>query len=223
MTKILVIDDDPSIRKLLRVNLDDKFEVIDTGVPEEALALAMEHKPDAILLDLRMPNFSGFELCHTFTSFSRTQLIPVYIVSGEAGALTKEYCRELGAAGYFEKPVDFEALQACLENDVVKAHRVERRSEVRVRLRVPLKLAGMSGEGKAFQILTATDNVSLSSFLCSCTVTLAKDSIVDVYMAGSTAGEHVGKARVIRGELEQTPFPRYGFRFIEKTGNWVLG
>lgn len=222
MNKLLVIDDDDAIRKLIRLNLADTFEIIDTGVPEQALALAMEHKPDAILLDLRMPNFSGFELCHTFTSFSCTQLIPVYIVSGEAGALTKEYCRELGAAGYFEKPVDFDALQACLENDVVKAHRVERRSEVRVRLRVPLKLCGNDRDGKPFQILTATDNVSLSGFLCSCTVALAKDSIVDVYSAADGKGEYSGKARVVRSELEQTPFPRYGFRFVEKTGSWVL-
>jgi DNA-binding response OmpR family regulator len=221
MGKILVIDDDPAIRKLLRVNLDDKFEVIDTGTPEEGLALAMEHNPDAILLDLRMPNFSGFELCQTFTSFSRTQLIPVYIVSGEAGAQTKEFCRELGAAGYFEKPVDFDALRARLDG-IVKTRRVERRGEVRVRLRVPLKLSGNSGEGKPFQALTATDNVSLSGFLCSCIVKLAKDSLIDVYLVGNGEGEYAGKARVVRSELEESPCPRYGFRFIQKPENWVL-
>jgi len=42
------------------------YEVIDTQDPEQALGLALEHKPDAILLDLMMPKFSGFELCQSF-------------------------------------------------------------------------------------------------------------------------------------------------------------
>jgi len=55
------------------------------------LALALENEPDAILLDLRMPNYSGYELLEMFTSFSRTQMIPVIVVSGESGGQTKEH------------------------------------------------------------------------------------------------------------------------------------
>src|SRR5437762_10100390 len=65
MNKLLVVDDDEAMRKVIRLNLADSYEVIDTGEPEHALALALEHKPDAILLDLRMPKYSGFELCQT--------------------------------------------------------------------------------------------------------------------------------------------------------------
>jgi CheY-like chemotaxis protein len=83
----LIVDDDEAIRRLVRLNLTNLYEIFDTGQPEEALALALEHKPDAILLDLRMPGYSGFELCKTFTSFSATQLIPV-VISGEGGAKT---------------------------------------------------------------------------------------------------------------------------------------
>ncbi|MEQ1472801.1 MAG: response regulator, partial [Candidatus Acidiferrum sp.] len=141
MSKVLIVDDDEAIRRLVRINLLDLYEIFDTGKPEEALALALEHKPDAILLDLRMPGYSGFELCKTFTTFSATQLIPVFIISGEGGAKTKDFCRDLGATAYFEKPVNFDALRARLA-EALAGRRTERRGEVRVALRVPLKLSG---------------------------------------------------------------------------------
>src|SRR3981081_2938113 len=80
MQKLLVIDDEEPMRRLLRVNLSDSYEIIDTGDPEQGLALAMQNTPSAIVLDLRMPRFSGFELCRTFTALTSTQLTPVFIV-----------------------------------------------------------------------------------------------------------------------------------------------
>ena len=220
MSKLLVVDDDEAMRKVIRLNLADAYEVIDTGEPEHALALALEHKPDAILLDLRMPKYSGFELCQTFTSFSSTQMIPVLVISGEAGAKTKQFCRDLGAVAYFEKPVDFEALRVQLA-DFLKVRRKARRSEVRVRLRVPLRITGTDDDGEAFEIHTTTENVSRSAFLCACTVAMSAGSTVDVYLVGAKE-ERVGKAKIIRSEWKETPYPRYACRFTEKVGHWVL-
>jgi two-component system, OmpR family, phosphate regulon response regulator PhoB len=89
MKRLLVVDDDDAVRRLIRLSLADCFEVIDTAEPEQAFALALEHKPDAILLDLRMPRYSGLQLCQSFASFDSTQLIPVAVISGESGARTK--------------------------------------------------------------------------------------------------------------------------------------
>ena len=161
MSKVLIVDDDEAIRRLVRINLLDLYEIFDTGKPEEALALALEHKPDAILLDLRMPSYSGFELCKTFTTFSATQLIPIFVISGEGGAKTKDFCRELGAAAYFEKPVDFQALRSCLA-EALQRGRKERRHEVRVSLRlsgdaleVAVKDAGTLPHGDAAKLSAA--------------------------------------------------------------------
>ena len=120
------MDDDEAIRKLFRLHLGEDYEIIDTDDPEQALALAMEHKPDAILLDLRMPKFSGFDLYRTFNSFSQTQLVPIFVVSGELGIEMKDACQALGAAGFFEKPIDFDALRARLAT--VKRHTMVPRS-----------------------------------------------------------------------------------------------
>jgi DNA-binding response OmpR family regulator len=220
MEKLLVVDDDESLRRLMRLELSDTFEVIDSGEPEQGLALALEHKPDAILLDLRMPKYSGYELLQTFTAFSHTQKIPVIIVSGEAGGQTKEHCKELGAFCYFEKPIDFEALRACL-TQLTKVRRYIPRTEVRVRLRVPLKLRGTDSHGNKLDQETTTENVSLSGFLCACTAELSVNSVVEVYLT-SCGTDYVGKAKIVHSDTKAAPLRQCGCRFVEKTGPWVL-
>jgi len=83
-------------------------------------------------------------------------MIPVIIVSGEAGGQTKEHCKQLGAAGYFEKPIDFDALRACLQQVASKGRHIPR-SEVRVRLCVALKLRGAGAQGKKFEEIATTE------------------------------------------------------------------
>ena len=220
MEKILIVDDEEAMRRLMRINLADRYEIIDTGSPEEALALALQDRPNAILLDLRMPKYSGFELCRTFSSLTSTQLIPLIIVSGEAGSTTKSLCKELGAMAYFEKPVDFDALRAGLAN-VLHAARPERRSEVRVRMRVMLKLRGTDINENPVEEVSATENVSQSGFLCGCTALLKTDSTIEVHLVNGGA-KFVGRARVVRSEGSDTPYPRYAFRFVQKDGDWIL-
>jgi len=220
MEKLLVVDDDDALRRLMRLELSDTYEIIDSGEPEHGLAIALESRPDAILLDLRMPKYSGYELLQTFTSFSHTQRIPVIVVSGEAGSQTKEHCKQLGAAGYFEKPIDFDALRVCLRK-VAKHRQDPPRSEVRVRLRVSLTLRGISANGVQTEELATTENVSMSGFLCVCTGAFAINSNLAVFLAGENE-KYVGKARVVHSDSQGPKLRHYGCVFTEKTGPWVL-
>jgi len=220
MDKLLIVDDEEAMRRLLRINLADRYEIVDTGNSEQALAMAMQGKPNAILLDLRMPNYSGFELCRTFKSMTSTQLIPIIIISGEAGATTKLFCKELGAKAYFEKPVDFDSLRASLES-VLHAAQPERRSELRLRLQVILKLRGTDINERPFEEVSAVENISKSAYFCGCTALLKKESTIEVYLVNGGT-KFVGKARVVRSEGCETPYPHYAFRFVEKEGDWIL-
>ena len=221
MHKLLIVDDDESMRSLIRARLSSTYEVFDTGDPEQALALALEHKPDAVLLDLMMPKFSGFDLCQSLRSLSYTSRIPVFIVTGKAGEEAREYCKNLGATGYFEKPVDFAALKARLSQEL-QTQRLERRAQVRVRMRVGLKLRGTDAAGNRFEEVTATENVSAGGFLCNCAASLTQGDLLEVFLI-SGSERFVGRARVVRKEGSETTWQRYGFQLEEKTGQWVLG
>lgn len=220
MPRILIIDDDEQVRKALRFQLSDEYEIVDSGTPEEALALALQHKPDAILLDLSMPGYSGYEILQTLSSLSFTQQIPILIVSGEPAAYYKEFCENLGAKGYFQKPVEIDALRQTLST-LANGDRPKAGAEPRFRLRVLLKLKGIDAAGAPFELLTATDTVGVSGFACACNASVKEDSAVEVYLA-KHAQKIIGRARVIRVEWPNTPGQRCEMRFVEKPIDWVL-
>ena len=217
--RLLIVDDDEAMRRLFRLNLSDDYEIVDTADPARALALAMEHKPDAILMDLRMPKHSGLGLCRALGAINKAQPVPIFIVSGETASEIKQSCKEMGTAGYFEKPVDFEALRVSLAK--VKRQTLVPRAEVRVQIRVELKLSGTDSNGKEFKESTFTENVSVNSFFCACAATLAQDSVVEVFIARGN-DQSIGTARVVRSEERPGTSSLYGFRFIEKKGEWIL-
>jgi DNA-binding response OmpR family regulator len=144
---ILIVDDDQDVRNLHALRLSDVYNVVQTEDPEEALGLALEHKPAAILLDLMMPRLSGFELCQTLHALSYTSLIPIFVISGESANKYRAHCESLGATAYFEKPVDYKALKARLGQEL-RVTPSDRRAEVRLNMRVVLAETARCGRGR---------------------------------------------------------------------------
>jgi response regulator RpfG family c-di-GMP phosphodiesterase len=220
MAKILIVDDDADMRNLHKMRLSDTYEILDTEDPEEALGLALEHKPTAILLDLMMPRLSGFELCHTLHTLSYTSRIPIFVITGESAAKYKQHCEGLGASAFFEKPVDYKELKKKLA-EALQTNQPERRAHVRVKMRVVMKLRGKDSTGKPFEISTVTENLSPGGFLAGCTATLNQGDVVEVFVVGD--GERfAGRAKAVRCEARGAPWQRYGFQFLETTSEWVL-
>ncbi|HMI53573.1 MAG TPA: response regulator [Candidatus Saccharimonadales bacterium] len=220
MQKILLIDDDPDMLGLHRMRLADTYEIIETDKPEHALGLALQHKPSAILLDLMMPKFSGFELCQSFHALSYTSRIPVFVITGESAAKYQEHCESLGTKAFFEKPVDYKQLKARLASEL-SSLQVERRECVRVKMRVILKLLGTDASDIKVEVSTPTENISARGFLCASTVNFLKDAEVEVFLLGEQE-RYAGRARVVRRESPGAPWQRYGFHFADTTPEWIL-
>jgi two-component system alkaline phosphatase synthesis response regulator PhoP len=116
--RILIVEDDPGIAKLLRDNLTiDGFSVKWAADGPEAIAMARSFVPDLVLLDLMLPGKSGFELCGLLRQGGR----PVIIVSARSQRSDKLRGLGLGADDYITKPFDFEEL-------VARIHAVLRRT-----------------------------------------------------------------------------------------------
>ncbi len=219
--RLLVIDDDDAMRGMIRHRLQREYEIVDTGDATEALALALEHKPGCILLDLSMPLFSGLELCQTFCSLSHTRMIPIFVITGQSASDHQDACLNLGATEFFQKPLDFGRLKASLKA-LPTIERKDRRGEVRVRLKVVLKLLGKEANGKEFELLTYTDDVSVSGFSCRCPISLKEDTVIQVFQPGGAGERLVGDARLIHTEWAGLPWQACGFVFTKKQSVWIL-
>src|SRR4051812_39144653 len=108
--RILVVEDDAGIAKLLSDNLTiDGFEVACAADAHQALVSARIYLPDLVLLDLMLPGQSGFEICGLLRQGGRR---PVIMVSARGQRIDKIRGLELGADDYVTKPFDIEELVA---------------------------------------------------------------------------------------------------------------
>jgi two-component system KDP operon response regulator KdpE len=101
-TRILVVDDEPAIRKLLRANLEKSgFDAMSAGDGAEALKLVEREAPDLLVLDIIMPRMDGFETCRRLREWSP---IPIIMLSAKDEEQDKVKCLEIGADDYITKP-----------------------------------------------------------------------------------------------------------------------
>jgi CheY-like chemotaxis protein len=108
MARILVVDDDPVIRRLLEVNLEmEGHEVLQAGDGEETLAmLRSDQQIDLVILDVMMPKVDGWEVRREMLGDPDLADMPVIFLSARAQDADKQKGSELGGTAYVTKPFD---------------------------------------------------------------------------------------------------------------------
>ena len=104
---VLVIDDDPVILELLRVNFEiEGFDVICAKDGEEGLLRAQNDQPDVVISDIMMPRRDGLQLLADLKEGGSTHDLPVILLSAKAQKTEVEQGLEMGADDYITKPFD---------------------------------------------------------------------------------------------------------------------
>jgi two-component system, cell cycle response regulator DivK len=113
MTRIVIADDDPVSRGLIRDVLEPQsYEVFEASNGEEALTMIAETRPDLVLLDIQMPVLDGYEVLKKLRADVRFRDIPVAIVTALAMAGDRERALSVGSNAYITKPISVSALRA---------------------------------------------------------------------------------------------------------------
>lgn len=120
---LLIIDDDQMMHKIMNRILAPIGKVLSAEDGQQGLALAIDQKPDLILLDMVMPRLSGQEVIQTLQSHSQTQKIPVIFVTAETSFQVEANALEMGAVDFITKPVNPVVLIARVKTHLRLRHR----------------------------------------------------------------------------------------------------
>ena len=132
MARILLIEDDPHIRRFLRASLPTQgYELLEAGTGREGLALAASQVPDIILLDLGLPDMEGMEVIRRLREWT---VMPIIILSARGQERDKVANLDAGADDYLTKPFGV--------------------GELLARIRVALRRGGPGEEGKTSDLFT---------------------------------------------------------------------
>jgi excisionase family DNA binding protein len=117
--KVLIVDDEPSIRELLSEHLSSRnvpYEVSTAADGFEAGRLVATFRPDVVLLDLRMPGVDGFQICRTIKADPETSRTVVVAMTGYYSPETEARVLECGAVRCFAKPLEPSTLSGFIDS-----------------------------------------------------------------------------------------------------------
>lgn len=106
MPKILIADDEPSLRLLVRATLsaNKSFDLIEASDGNEAILKAQEESPDLILLDVMMPHLSGFEVCERLKNDIKTKKIIIVMLTAKGQQADRDWAISVGTDYFLTKP-----------------------------------------------------------------------------------------------------------------------
>ena len=129
--KILIVEDEPDIIKMLEYNLKKEgFRITSVSDGREALRRSEREHPDIIILDLMLPEIDGLEVCKTLKQSSDTADIPVIMLTAKAQETDKIVGLELGADDYITKPFSIRELTARVKAVLRRAREKDKLPEI---------------------------------------------------------------------------------------------
>jgi two-component system phosphate regulon response regulator PhoB len=129
---ILIVEDEPDVIDLVRYHLHRAgFDVLTAFNGPSGLTIANESRPDAIVLDIMLPQMTGFEVCKTLRNSDETSNIPILILTAKAELSDRLAGLELGVDDYITKPFSPRELVLRVQN-LLRRLRVVRKSSVLV-------------------------------------------------------------------------------------------
>lgn len=108
LARVLVVEDDPDIQKVVRMSLKMRgvSEIVTVESGPDCIEKLASFTPDVILLDVMMPHVDGFETCRRLKGNPATSAIPVVFLTARAQKADRDQGLQLGALGYVIKPFD---------------------------------------------------------------------------------------------------------------------
>ncbi len=104
--KVLIVDDEEVNIRLIEAYLNEEYEIITAQSGKEAMNKISENKPDIVLLDIMMPQISGYDVCKSIKENDATRFIPVVMITALSGSEAKIKAIEIGSDDYLTKPIN---------------------------------------------------------------------------------------------------------------------
>jgi CheY-like chemotaxis protein len=217
VTRVLVVDDDPWILKMVTTVLSKRgYEIQVARNGAEGLEAAKSTRPDLIITDIMMPEMDGWDLVRHIRSTAGINLIPVIFLTALSDDEDRIQGFRLGADDYLAKPFRFDELELRVE----KAFRSKARIDAHLRGGDPSKPA-TGAEIPAAGLRGTLDQIGLSSLLVMLEIE-RKSGILVLTNAGKVARVFLREGRILSARFEGRAEPK-GAEAIYELLRWTTG